>query len=98
MNIQGKKKIICEPAHGDSVWCKQLLSGLIKEFKKRRCNYEVIQDTKEIGYKDQIYIIGMNVSWLKTVVGHCNAMDCVPVLLSNQSRKIFSWKYHGFYH
>lgn len=94
MSTQGNRKIICEAAHADSIWCKQLLSGLIKEFKKRRWNYEEIQDVKEIGYGEQLYVIGVGNQWMKNVVGHCNGLDCVPVILSNQAVRNVSGKYH----
>ena len=94
MSIQGKRKIICEAAHGDSIWCKQLLSGLVKELKKRRWNYDLIQEMKEIEYGDQVYIIGMSSSWQKNVVGHCNMMECMPIILTNQANPSISGNYH----
>ena len=41
MNIR-KIKIICEEAYAESIWCKQLLNGFIKELNKRRISYEVL--------------------------------------------------------
>ena len=35
-----KIRILCEKACAESIWCKQLFSGLVKELKKRRIGFE----------------------------------------------------------
>ena len=44
MSISKKVKIICEEDFAESIWCKSLLGGLIKEQKKRRITYEQVFD------------------------------------------------------
>lgn len=86
-----KVRIICEKAYAESIWCKQLLGGLVKELKKRRIGYE--QDG-DISKGDGIFIIGMGNRWTKELIHRCNKAECVPVVLSPQSGKYFTGQYH----
>lgn len=86
-----KVRIICEKSYAESIWCKQLLGGLVKELKKRRIGYE--QDG-DISKGDGIFIIGMGNRWTKELIHRCNKAECVPVVLSPQSGKNFTGQYH----
>lgn len=94
MNITRKIKIICEEAYAESIWCKQLLGGLIKELKRRRLSYEQIDHAKGLDGQDNILIIGLSDAWTGRVIGKCNAAGCVPIVLSNRSRRTGDGQYH----
>ena len=94
MNITNKIKIICEEAYQESHWTKQLLSGFVKELKKRRITYEQTVFAESISVNDHICIIGMSNVWVESVVARCNDLGCVPVVLSNQSKRQVQGQYH----
>lgn len=94
MNISKKISVICEEAFVESIWCKKLLSGLVKELKKRRISYEQLFDAKTMIGGETVCIIGFSDSWTEAVISRCNALGCVPVVLSNQSGRTVSGNYH----
>lgn len=94
MEANRKIKIICEEVYAESIWCKQILNGLQRELKKRRCSYVKEFVPEEIHKEDHVYIIGMSRLWLEHVVAVCNQWGCVPIVLSNLSRKTASGQYH----
>lgn len=84
-------KIVCEEAYAESIWCKQLLEGLIKELKKRRISFE--QTTETIA-GDSVYLIGISNDWLQKTISRCNVSNRVPIVLTVNSMKNISGKYH----
>ena len=94
MNITKKIKIICEEAYAETIWCKQLLNGFIKELKKRRVAYEQTNAVEKVSSDDNICIIGMSNAWTENAVAKCNEADCVPIVLSNQSQRNADGQYH----
>lgn len=86
-----KIKIICEKAYAESIWCKQLVNGLVKELKKRRIGYEQ-NDTISKG--ERVFIIGMSTAWMELTVAKCNKEGCVPVVLGTQSARTANGEYH----
>ncbi|MBQ8857001.1 MAG: LacI family DNA-binding transcriptional regulator [Lachnospiraceae bacterium] len=94
MNTNKKIKIICEEAYADSIWCKQLLSGLTKELKKRRIGYEQVSHADSLECEDSICIIGLSDIWTGHIIEKCNATGVVPVVLSSQSRRNLDGQYH----
>ncbi len=89
-----KINIVCEDAYAESIWCKQLLSGLIKELKKRRMPYEVCTHLDAIENETFVCILGMSSSWSGKIVKRCNSFEHTPLVLSGQSCRSFSGKYH----
>lgn len=94
MNVNKKIKIICEEAYADSIWCKQLLGGLTKELKKRRIGYEKTGHAENLECQDSICIIGLSDFWTEHIIKKCNDAGCVPLVLSNQSRRKAEGSYH----
>lgn len=94
MNITNKVKILCEDGCEQSIWCKQLLGGLQKELKKRRISYEQLTNGEQILPRDSVCVIGINNAWTEEQVRQCNQKDCVPIVLSNQSRRKVQGQYH----
>ena len=82
--------ILIEAGFGNSVWCKQLLSGLTAELKKRRESFSV--DPRDLS--ESVFVIGSSAEWLSAMVGRCNACGCVPILLCSSLRKIAGGRYH----
>ena len=82
--------ILVEPGFGNSVWCKQLLSGLTAELKKRRESFSV--DPRDLS--ESVFVIGSSAEWLSAMVARCNACGCVPILLCSSLRKIAGGRYH----
>ena len=94
MNLTKKMKIICEEAYADSIWSKQLLAGLIKELKKRRIGYELMEHAEDLEAEDQVCIIGFGDAWTEGLIEKCNASGVVPVVLSGRSKGTFQGCYH----
>ena len=65
MGITKKIKICCEETYVETIWCKQLLGGLVKELKKRRLLYE---QSEQIEEDDCVVLLGMNHDWVKRTV------------------------------
>lgn len=93
MNIR-KIKIICEEAYSESIWCKQLLSGLTKELKKRRLSYEMCDHLNVISEEEMVCVIGMNSNWCEEHIKRCNLLGCTPLVLSSQSHRATTGNYH----
>jgi hypothetical protein len=91
MSITKKIKICCEEAYVETIWCKQLLGGLIKELKKRRLVYE---QSDQIEGDDYVVLLGMNREWVKKSVCKCNEKGITPIVLSNQSKYSFAGQAH----
>lgn len=89
-----KINIVCEEACVESIWCKRLLGGLIKELKKRRMPYEVLTYLDAIENETFVCILGMSSSWSEKIIKRCNSFEHTPLVLSSQSCKSFLGKYH----
>ena len=87
-------KIICEEACIESIWCKELLGGLQKELKRRRIAYEQVSCAETVSPDYGICIVGMSNVWIENIVAKCNEHDCVPAVLSNQSKCSAEGQYH----
>ncbi len=90
-------KIISEGRFYDSVWCKNILSGLTNQLKKkRRTYYEQVEGQGEITIRqgDDVFLVGTNDVWIRERVKHCNEFDVVPYVICNQYGRSFSGKYH----
>lgn len=94
MSAQKKIQIICEEACKDSPYCKQVLSGLLKEIKKRRCSFSESYDGGEINAEDTVLITGLSRSWFEGMIQKCNDHGNTPIVLSNCSSRIFRGQYH----
>ena len=84
-------RLILEPAYAESVWCKQIVQGLIGELKKRREDH-ALEGTPAAG--DTVFIIGSQPHWLSGALCRCNELGIVPILLCNSQRKLPGGRYH----
>ncbi len=87
-------KIICEEAYEKSIWCKQILSGLTRELKKKRHHYSQSNCIEDIKNSSTIYIIGTNYNWLDLVIRFCNSKGIIPIVLCNQANHALRGQYH----
>lgn len=94
MNVVKKSKILCESVYVDTTWCKQLLSGLTKELKKRRISFDVVHSTDDVFLFDTVYAIGASEDWLKKIVEQCNILEVTPILLLPSEMKNVPGEYH----
>ena len=97
MGLQYKIKIVSEELHKESIWCKQILSGLTKELKKKRMGYSSLHDTKSINEGDYVFVVGAGHVWLQRVVEKCNQLNITPIILSNLDRITICGRCHLIY-
>lgn len=86
--------ILCEEACRDVPFCKQVMSGIKKEAKKRRCSYLESIEPEQIGENDLIILTGMSRNWFEKSVRKYNEQGATPIVLTNCSSGNFSGKYH----
>lgn len=94
MENSKKSQIICEEAYADSIWCKHLFNGLLKELKKRRISYGKQSAPVQIGNSESIYLVGVSHQWLEQTIRQCNDQDCVPIVLTNLAGRTVKGRYH----
>ncbi len=94
MSLQKKIRIICEEACKDTPFGKQVLGGLLKEMKKRRCSYLECVDAREVAEEDMVYLLGQNKKWLEHMVRTCNVKKCTPTVISSSSKRNIKGEYH----
>lgn len=94
MSTPERMIILCEEACRDVPFCKQVMSGMKKEAKKRRCSYLEDAELREIKENDLIVLTGMSRSWFEHAIRKCNEQKVMPIVLTNCSSGNFSGKYH----
>lgn len=85
--------IFLEPAYSGSMWCQNLLDGLLGVLKLKRIPYRIIGSLKEIRENRYIFLIGSNNTWVKAVLRACNEIGTYPILLCNQTYHKFNADY-----
>ncbi len=86
--------IMIEEGYEDSIWCLNLLDGLIGRLRHKRIPFRQIRTLKEVRGEDRyIYLIGSNNLWLEEAVRASNEMGIYPVLLCNQADHSFDAEY-----
>ncbi len=89
-------RIICETPFRQSVWCEEILSGLLSALKKRRKKYTEIQSESGLMKKDTLFVLGTNPVWLNNIVCYANSLGVTPVLFAPRTQQI-NGKYHSVY-
>lgn len=87
-------RIICEKAYASSIWCEQLVSGIVSELKRKRQQYIKSCETDDIENNSVIYLIGANYHWLSHTIQECNLKGIVPIVLCNQDNRMIRGRYH----
>lgn len=86
-------KILCEEPYRDSVWCKEILTGLTDALKRKRLPYEEIKNIDDAD--DELIAVGTNYAWLNNVIYSSNKKAITPILLSNRVDCLLKGKYHS---
>ncbi len=86
--------LLVENDYQSSVWCQQIVQGLVGELRKRRENFEVHTQVQELAPDSTVFVIGAEITWLSRTIDHCNSSGIVPILLCNSIRKIPGGRYH----
>lgn len=89
-------KILCETPFQNSVWCNEILSGLIHSLKKRRYTYKEIDDVNLLSTEDQAFVLGTNPIWLSNAVILSNQKGITPIVFAPRSDDI-AGQYHSVY-
>ncbi len=87
--------ILCEKNYFESNWCRQILSGLKNEFKKRRMEYEILFEPVPLPGDTMLYVIGSDYHWMSEAVCHANAHGITPIVVFNQLHHGISGRYHS---
>lgn len=86
--------IMIEEGYEDSIWCINLLDGLVNRLRHKRIPYRQIRALAEVKGGDRyLYLIGSNHLWLEEAARASNAMGIYPVLLCNQAEHSFDAEY-----
>ncbi len=85
--------ILCEKAYFESSWCKQILTGLKGELKKRRIPYKVVFHLEAT--EDSYFVIGSDYQWMASAVSKLNAKQVTPIVIFNQLNHILPGTYHS---
>lgn len=86
--------IMIEEGYEDSIWCLNLLEGLISRLRHKRIPFRQIRSLTEVQKNDRyIYLIGSNNLWLEDAVRASNLMGIYPVMLCNQAEHSFDAEY-----
>ena len=94
MGVNKKTTIICEETYAETIWAKQFVSGLAKELRKSRHGYELVFHADTIEKKKNVCVIAFNNQWTEAVIRQCNLTGHIPVVLSNQTGRVFQGSYH----
>ncbi len=85
--------ILCEEPYRESVWCKEILTGLTDALKRKRLQYEEIKNIDEAD--SELIAVGTNYAWLNNVIYSSNKKGVTPILLSNRVDCLLKGKYHS---
>lgn len=86
--------IMVEPSYSNSIWCQNLVDGLVAELKLKRIAFRFISSVDELDDKCHfIYVIGSVSGWVRGVLESCDRAGIYPILLSNQTFHRFPIRY-----
>lgn len=89
-------KILCEEPYRESVWCKEILTGLTESIKKKRLVFLEISSIDEMeNAEDTLFIVGTNYAWLNNNIYTANKLGNTPILLSNRVNCLLKGRYHS---
>lgn len=89
-------KILCEMPFRNSVWCNEILSGLINALKKRRYTYKEIYNSNTLNTEDWVFVLGTNPVWLSNAVTLSNKKGITPIVFAPRSDDIVG-QFHSVY-
>lgn len=77
--------IFVEGSYLRSIWCQNMVDGLVAELKLKRMAFRFITALDELEPADSfIYVIGSSGTWIRTVLETSSRKGLYPILLCNQ--------------
>lgn len=90
-------QILCEQPYRESLWCQEILAGLLHAMKKKRLLFAEISDSSAIKPQDEVFVLGSHHVWLNNVIYAANQKGIKPILLSNRLEGTLHGQYHSVY-
>lgn len=78
--------IFVETTYSHSIWCQNLIDGLVDELKLKRIAFRFISSPEELDPKCPfVYVIGSSSEWVRAVLEASSRKGIYPILLCNQA-------------
>lgn len=78
--------IFVEDAYSHSIWCQNLIDGLVSELKLKRIAFRFITSAEELNADCPfLYVIGSSNEWVRAVLEASTRRGIYPILLCNQA-------------
>lgn len=78
--------IFVEDSYARSIWCQNLVDGLVAELKQKRLSFRFIDDMDQMDASCPfIYVIGSSNEWVRAVLNASTGKGIYPILLCNQA-------------
>ena len=78
--------IFVETTYSNSIWCQNLIDGLVAELKQKRIVFRFISSLEELDPESPfIYVIGSSSEWVRAVLEASSRKGIYPILLCNQA-------------
>lgn len=78
--------IFVEDSYARSIWCQNLVDGLVAELKQKRMAFRFIEEIDQMDASCPfIYVIGSSNEWVRAVLNASTDKGIYPILLCNQA-------------
>ena len=78
--------IFVEDSYLRSIWCQNLVDGLVAELKLKRIAFRFITSLEELDPSSPfVYVIGTSGAWVRTALETCSHKGVYPILLCNHA-------------
>lgn len=78
--------IFVEDTYSRSIWCQNLVDGLVAELKLKRIAFRFITSVDDLDpASPYIYVIGSSNAWVRAVLEASSRLGIYPILLCNQA-------------
>lgn len=78
--------IFVEATYSRSIWCQNLIDGLVAELKLKRIAFRFISSLEDLDPASPfIYVIGSSSEWVRAVLEASSCKGIYPILLCNQA-------------
>lgn len=78
--------IFVEDSYARSIWCQNMVDGLVAELKFKRMAFRFITSLEELEPAGAfVYVIGSSGTWVRTVLETVSRKGLYPILLCNQA-------------
>lgn len=78
--------VFVETTYANSIWCQNLIDGLVAELKLKRISFRFISSLEELDARCPfLYVIGSSSEWVRAVLEASTHKGIYPILLCNQA-------------